>query len=89
LNYDENDSTIIETSWVDHKLYFSNESFEEIAVKMERWYGIPVVFQEPALKNERLTGSFTNEMIDEALNALQISTAFRYYKKNNTIIITK
>jgi ferric-dicitrate binding protein FerR (iron transport regulator) len=89
LNYDSKDSTVIETSWVDHKLIFKNESFEDIAIKMERWFGTHVEFEDPALKQERLTGSFTTETIEEALNALQISTKFTYLKRYNTLIITK
>ena len=89
LNYDEKDSTIIETSWVDNKLYFSNESFEEIAVKMERWYGMPVIFHDSNLKNSRFTGSFTKETIEQALEALQFSTPFHFVIKENTILITK
>ena len=89
LNYTAKDSTIIETSWVDHKLIFQNESFEDIAIKMERWYDITVRFEDEQLKNERLTGSFTIEPIDKALQALQISTAFHYTIRGNTIVITK
>lgn len=89
IKYAEKDSSIIETSWVDNKLVFQNESFEEIAVRMERWFGIPLRFQDVSIRNERLTGSFTIETIEEALAALQISENFHYVKKDNTIIITK
>ena len=89
LHYDEKDSTIIETSWVDHKLYFSNESFEEIAVKMERWYGIPVVIQDPDIRSMRFTGSFTTETVERALEAIKFSTPFNYLIKENKIVITK
>lgn len=89
LNYSEKDSTFIETSWVDNKLIFENESFEDIALKMERWFDVLVEFADVNLKNERLTGSFKNETIEDALDALQMTTAFRYFKKNNRITITK
>ena len=89
LNYDEKDSTVIETSWVDNKLYFSNESFEEIAVKMERWYGMPLIFHDSYVKNSRFTGSFTKETLEQALEALQFSTPFHFVIKENTILITK
>jgi transmembrane sensor len=89
LNYAENDSTIIETSWVDNKLIFRDESFEEIAVRMERWYGIPVTFQDPSIKSMRFTGIFTNETIEQALEALQITSRFHYTIKDNTITLTK
>jgi ferric-dicitrate binding protein FerR (iron transport regulator) len=89
LNYTPIDSTIIETSWVDNKFSFQDESFEDIAVRMERWYGISVQFQDPSVKGMRFTGTFTNETINQALDALQITAGFHYNKQNNTILITK
>ena len=87
LNY--KDSSIIETSWIDNKLIFQNESFEDIALKMERWFGVAVTFQDLSLKSERFSGSFTSETIEEALEALQITFSFHYIKRANTIIISK
>lgn len=89
LNYAPIDSTIIETSWVDNKFSFQDESFEDIAVRMERWYGTRVQFQDPSFKSMRFTGTFTNETINQALEALQITAGFHYNKQNNTILITK
>ena len=89
LHYAKSDSTILETSWVDNKLIFENESFDDIAIKMERWFGMPVNFDYPPLRTERLTGSFTNESIEDALQALQMTTRFNYLKRENSIIITK
>ncbi|RYF85047.1 MAG: FecR family protein, partial [Chitinophagaceae bacterium] len=44
INY-LNTTTIAETSWVENKLVFDDESFEEIAKKMERWYGVSIRFK--------------------------------------------
>ena len=89
LHYNSKDSAIIETSWVDNKIIFENESFEDLAIKMQRWFGTDIQFEDATLKHERFSGSFTNETIEEALNALRFSTSFNYFKRNNTIIITK
>ena len=89
LNYASRDSTIVETSWVDNKFSFQDESFEDIAVRMERWYGISVHFQDPSVRSMRFTGTFTDETINQALDALQITAGFHYSKQNNTILITK
>jgi len=89
LNYVPVDSTIIETSWVDNKLIFRDESFQDLAVLMERWYGIPLRFQDPSFKAIRFTGTFTNETIEQALEALQFTASFHFAIRNNTIIITK
>ncbi len=81
------DSTVIETAWTQNKLVFSSETFEEIALKMERWYNVKIDFADEYLKNERLTGNFENETISEALTAMQLTTAFSFTIKNDRIII--
>jgi transmembrane sensor len=83
------DSTIVETSWVNNKIIFQDESFRDIAVKMERWYGIEIEFADEYVADERLSGTFTTETIQEALAALQYSTKFHYSIKGNLITITR
>jgi transmembrane sensor len=83
------DSTIIETSWVDNKLVFQDESFADLAVRMERWYGVKIEFRDPQIPRERLYGTFTRETIQEALELLQITTPFQFSIKSNSIIISK
>ncbi len=83
------DNTIIETSWVENKLVFQDDSFEELAVKMERWYGVDISFTSDKIAGERLSGTFTRETIQEALEILQMTTHFKFTNKSNTIIITE
>jgi len=89
LNYQTADSSVIETSWLNNQLIFRDESFEEIAVSMERWYGISIRFQDTSYRSMRFTGIITSETIEQALEALQITTSFHFTIRNNTIIITK
>jgi transmembrane sensor len=84
-----NDNTIIETSWIDNKLIFQDESFAELAVKMERWYGVEIEFSGEKIAKERLSGTFTKETIQEALEILQMTTAFHFNMKSDKIIITE
>lgn len=83
------DSTIVETSWVHNELIFQDEDFHEIAMKMEKWYGVAIEFKDEKIANERLTGTFTTETIGEALAALQVSTKFHYSIKGNLVTITQ
>jgi transmembrane sensor len=91
LTYYHADSTIIEISWVDNKLVFQeNETFKEVALKMERWFGgITINFADEEVANQRIYGSFTNETIDQALDALHEAFKFKYRIDGNNIIITK
>ena len=84
------ESTIVETAWVENKLVFDKETFEEVALKMERWYGVSINIADVKLKLQRLTGTFEKETIAEALMALQIATPnFKYKINNQNIIIFK
>jgi transmembrane sensor len=83
------DSTIVETAWVENRLVFSSESFEEVALKMEKWYGVVIVFADEKLKQEPLTATFKKETLNEALLALQLTTRFNFKINNDTITISK
>ena len=83
------DNTIIETAWVSNRLVFISETFEEVALKMERWYNVKISFSDVSLKSAILTGNFEKERLGDALNALQLVTPFSYTIKNDLIVINK
>ncbi len=83
------DSTVIETAWVQNRLVFSSESFEDVALKMERWYNVKISFADEELKSQPLTGNFEKETVGEAFSALQLATRFFYAIKNDQITIYK
>lgn len=88
ITYSPRDSSVIETSWMDNKLIFRSETFEELAVKMERWYGVSIRFADESIKPRRLNGIFENESIQQALEALQLITPFSYKMNKNEIVIS-
>jgi transmembrane sensor len=83
------DSTVIETSWVENKLVFEDESFADVAKKMERWYGVNIFFADETVANYHVYGSFTKETMAEALDALKIGFHFNYKMEGNSITIAK
>jgi transmembrane sensor len=88
LTYEYKTGTIIETSWVENKLIFQDEPFDEMARKLERWYGVSIIFKNDQLKENRLTGSFKNETVRQALDALKFTASFHYtIDNNNTVTI--
>ncbi|MBV8388281.1 MAG: FecR family protein [Mucilaginibacter sp.] len=82
-----NDTTIVETSWVNNELVFKDEAFSDLANRMERWYGIKIKFKNGDAKDYRFTGVFVKENIVEALNALKLIEPFNYKYKNQTVSI--
>ncbi len=83
------DNSIVETSWVNNKLVFRSETFEQVALKMERWYAVSILFKDEKLKEKKFTGAFENETIDQALNALHLTTPFVYKITRDSIFIFK
>lgn len=87
LKYSPVDSTIAETQWINNRLVFRDESFDDLAVRMERWYDVVIEIKSPALLEARLNGIFQSETILQALEALKISVPFHYEQTGNKIII--
>ncbi len=83
------DSSIMETSWINNKLVFRSETFEQVALKMEKWYAVSILIKDEKIKEKKFTGVFENETIDQALNALQLTTSFTYRKSRDSIFIKK
>ena len=84
------DSTIVETSWVDNRLIFQeNETFKEVALKMERWYGVQINFLSEKVAGYRPFASFENETITQALDELKLGFKFNYKIEGNIITITQ
>ncbi|MDP4208682.1 MAG: DUF4974 domain-containing protein [Bacteroidota bacterium] len=76
-----------DVSWIDGKLVFENETFENIMQKIERKYDVRIVLLNEQLKNARFTGVLKNIPVEQTLRALQLTTPFSYSIKDNEIII--
>jgi len=87
LKYSPIDSTLAEIEWIKNRLVFRDESFDDLAVQMERWYAVSIEIKDKELEEKRLTGIFDLETVDEALEALKISVPFKYEHNGNSIII--
>lgn len=87
LSYNMMDSAIAETQWIDNKLVFRDESFEALAIRLERWYDVDINIKNAALKQKRFSGIFEKESISEALEALQLSVSFKFDQEGNKFII--
>jgi ferric-dicitrate binding protein FerR (iron transport regulator) len=77
------------TAWKEQKLVFEDETFADLAVKIERWYDVKVVIQSEKIKQYRYRGSFENETIEQAINALTLATPFSYKFDKRVIYINE
>ncbi|WP_346853965.1 FecR family protein [uncultured Draconibacterium sp.] len=75
--------------WKYNMLVFKNERFEDLAIKLERWYDVEITIKNEELKNSRYTGTFEKETVEQAMKALSISLPFKYHIDKNQISIQK
>ena len=76
------------TSWKDGRLYFNNETFENIAKKLERWYDVEIELTGSELKQNRYTCIVDKDKtIGHVLKLLNICTPIEYFIEGKTIII--
>jgi transmembrane sensor len=74
--------------WKEQKLIFENETLEEMARKLTRWYGKNIHIEDESLKRNRYSGKFIyNETIYQVLEVLSITTEIQYSEKNHEIYI--
>lgn len=76
-----------EAVWIKEKVVFTDEPFEMVALKMERWYDIHIHFENEKLKNILMNGDFDKVDINEALRILQMMVGFNYTINGNDIFI--
>ena len=69
---------IKETAWRENKLIFEDESFRDIAILLERWYGAKIEFKDDTIQDYRFTGIFEKEDLETVLNFLKESRSFQY-----------
>ena len=76
--------------WKDQQLVFTDETFGDMVVKMERWYNMKIRINDSTLMAERYNGKFVhNETIYQVLEAIKMTTPINYTAKDNIIIITR
>ncbi|MEO5592446.1 MAG: FecR family protein [Chitinophagaceae bacterium] len=88
VHFEAKDSSAWETLWIKNKLVFDEESLEEVAQKIERWYDVKVTINgDEALKQTAYTGIFENENLLQVMEALKITGNFKYSVNKDIITI--
>ena len=76
-----------EIAWKENKLVFADNTFSEIAILLERWYGVKIVFTDDVIRNYRFTGIFEREELRSVLGILKESRNFNYKTVNGETFI--
>lgn len=83
------DSLVSETAWVNNQLVFRSEKFEDLAVRLERWYDVKINIQNGEVSDYTFTGIFQGETIEQALKELQMIRPFHFTMDKNNIEISR
>ena len=85
----DKDSSLAETAWLDNKLVFSDDLFQEVARQLERKYNVEIGFANEGLKEEHLSGVFDKETLQQVLDILRMTTRFDYRMEGKKIVLVK
>jgi ferric-dicitrate binding protein FerR (iron transport regulator) len=89
LRIDTATQQVTETSWMRRKIEINNETLEQIAARLQSWYGVTIIFSNEAVKQYRYTATFNDETIFKVLQYLQQSYPFTYKIEQDSIVITQ
>ncbi len=84
---DRTDGTITETSWVENKLVFRQETLAGLATQLERWYNVKIIFNDDRYQRDTISGTFPDVPISDVMHALQITAGFHYSVGRDTVRI--
>ena len=87
LKLNPTSNIIGEIAWTQNKLYFEDESLEDIGLRMQRWFGKKVTIANESLKKIHYTGNFENETIEEVLSYLKLSKSFNFRLSDDNVVI--
>lgn len=75
------------TAWQKGKLVFENEIFDNVIVKLQRWYNVKITLSDDIKNKHRLTMSIDTESLDETLNIIKKTLPVNYTTANGGVII--
>jgi transmembrane sensor len=76
-----------DTKWIADTLTFRKEKLKDLAVRMEKKYDLKIDIQSEQLREKRFSGTFTNETIHQALEALKLSYPLTYTISSRLVVI--
>lgn len=89
VNVQANHQLITETAWINDKLAFQDETLEEVAHKLERWYGVDIKVDSTIAGSYHYTAVFEKETLPQALHILQLILPFQYTIHGTVVTISK
>lgn len=95
ISFNHTDGRVLESNfdfkkdllWKDGILYFDNTEFNEIILRLEKWYGVSIEIQERPMRIKRYTGQFNNESLTNVLQNMGFSLSFDYFLNEKKAVL--
>jgi ferric-dicitrate binding protein FerR (iron transport regulator) len=74
-------------AWTAGRLVFRQASLRDVAVQLERWYGVTVEFSAESLAARRVTLDMPAQSLTEVLNAVTVPINLRYTATARAVVL--
>ncbi|HMR83606.1 MAG TPA: FecR family protein, partial [Niabella sp.] len=81
------DSTAKETEWINNKLVFDKESFEDIIPVLERRFNTKIELQRKIISDRKFSGTFKDDSLKDVLESFKFSMGFNYTIYKDKVVI--
>ncbi|MGV8139412.1 MAG: FecR family protein [Mangrovibacterium sp.] len=76
------------TAWKAGKIYFNNESLENLVLRLERWYEVQFVFKNAKIRSYRFSGVINKERsLEYTLGIIEEINKISFQRKGEQILI--
>ncbi len=80
------DSSVYETGWMNNRLVFRQENFEEIVATLERWYNVKITVNRMP-ESKKFRGTFQNDSLEDVLKAFKASVGINFKIEKDSVTI--
>ncbi|MFT3903768.1 MAG: DUF4974 domain-containing protein [Niabella sp.] len=82
------DAGSTETQWVKNRLVFTDNTLEEIAGRLARWYNVDIVIANEELKQTKYNAVFDDVTLEQVMQSLKLTGRFNYNIDNRHVTIS-
>jgi transmembrane sensor len=88
IEVNENINTVLSTSWKDARWVIDGERLDNLAIALERRYGVKINILSNELINYKFTGTIENETLEQVLKFLKLTTPVKYTVQKGYVDLT-
>ena len=74
-------------AWKDNVIVFQNATFEEVQIRLEKWFGVEFLMKKKINPIKEFTGKFDDQTLEEILIGLSFTYDFDFTINDSTVVI--